>query len=543
MSIYLFFFEDYVKLNYTAHGADCQLVSAHEQIYGNKIIDTIHLNLFEILKEKKSDMDIANSHKAIEYISTQIQHQLKHRFFYLYNNDENEEKKYLEIAYHPYVSTATASTRNKIPNMQLRSEPSNPKTVVCPFNQSSFIYCDTSLSMNASNEEDCQLAQYFSTEGANSIMMVNNENKVEEDDNWMDESTCKSTFSNMILELIHAHYTIYQINSNLKHLKSPLLLDVEPVENLPEKQNTVVFENKKMNTVHPNTETSFIENDFINGLVNPFDSKAFSIGVGLNLATDDKPSYVIIYDLIGNLSRLLPYGNFQREKYETDFPELAYVNNIYGDLTEATYIKFTNVYYETIEVLIALVNAMNITNELRIEPTKCAKKLNIANLKTIILEMYSISTDVNERIKSSDLKNSLEHRLKYSGYDAIERKKLQTILPITLNELGLVKKRYKEGNYWYGLQTINLDYKHANTNLDQMYTDLIKEREKETPKLPTPIDWSLVKCQYSPDMFHEQETKMDWNSIDCNYSTDLSKLSHLHEQIQSNDLKDKESKL
>jgi len=125
---------------------------------------------------------------------------------------------------------------------------------------------------------------------------------------------------------------------------------------------------------------------------------------------------------------------------------------------------------------------------------------------TWIISNYNISTDISKRIKISDLLDAFNHNNnntliydKGATLDYLEtvhsvdtlnslKKQQEEIVKITINqlstyliELGLIKKRYSDGIYYYGLELKNKNFKHeykeSYINIDNMFEDTMDKQK------------------------------------------------------------------
>ncbi len=103
---------------------------------------------------------------------------------------------------------------------------------------------------------------------------------------------------------------------------------------------------------------------------------------------------------------------------------------------------------------------------------------SISAIRKYIHSNFALDTDIANRIQFKvlfeDICTGMNINPKY--YEAIKRS-----LPLLLTELGLNKKRYSEGIFWYGLKKVSglVGPVDLNKNLDMLTSEIIKLREAQ----------------------------------------------------------------
>ena len=126
-------------------------------------------------------------------------------------------------------------------------------------------------------------------------------------------------------------------------------------------------------------------------------------------------------------------------------------------------------------------------------------KLSIEEMKDLISKYFTINTNPENRVKFTNIWEIISSEIKvsepYVSY-------LKRQLPMILEDLNLMKKRYSDGIYWYGLvkknelkYTIsdNKEIKESGPIDENTFTTYLKEREVEITPNNLPPDEYLLK--------------------------------------------------
>ena len=103
---------------------------------------------------------------------------------------------------------------------------------------------------------------------------------------------------------------------------------------------------------------------------------------------------------------------------------------------------------------------------------------SISAIRKYINANFTLDSDITNRIQFKvlfdDICTGMNINLKY--HEAIKRS-----LPLLLTELGLAKKRYSEGIFWYGLKKMTklLGATESGKNLDLLTSEIVKLREEQ----------------------------------------------------------------
>lgn len=140
---------------------------------------------------------------------------------------------------------------------------------------------------------------------------------------------------------------------------------------------------------------------------------------------------------------------------EYGFIELFTIQSSNQDILEHINKKYANKSFESIEELNDLLVTTNETIEFMEQHSKSTTTLENEekNIKDYFIKTYIIDTDLNNRMKASVLYDMIVKEPSLNKF--IEQSKLTSFknrLSKYLKELGLQKKRYNDGYYYYGIR-------------------------------------------------------------------------------------------
>ena len=159
------------------------------------------------------------------------------------------------------------------------------------------------------------------------------------------------------------------------------------------------------------------------------------------------------------------YNIFMNNYFSTGFLLEETLNldlNIFGELCQLKSIKLPYAQYEKLHDL--LTGKYFTSNEKLVkfidekvkefnESSKTNKsepvKLSMSELIKHISLHFDLSNEISNRIKFSNLHKMI---VNFYGFSKEETKKSRHMLPCVLKEMGLSKKRYSDGMYWYGIK-------------------------------------------------------------------------------------------
>lgn len=163
------------------------------------------------------------------------------------------------------------------------------------------------------------------------------------------------------------------------------------------------------------------------------------------------------------------------EKIDTSiFAELTFVTNIEGKEDDIINLKETleKNYFFNIDQLEVFIKYYD-TKDKTISEQKVKKFMN---------DYFEFDHSVENRIRFTVLLNKLTGFMALT--DPKDLKIVKQLLPRVLKSLNLTKKRYSDGNYWFGIKTKNL---YANTkkivdakDMEQLLEDKVNERSNES---------------------------------------------------------------
>lgn len=185
------------------------------------------------------------------------------------------------------------------------------------------------------------------------------------------------------------------------------------------------------------------------------------------------------------------------------FPEIEFIADIYDynmtqeNNTFVTFIRsrFIDKFFATTDDVKKLVEALLYTEQIRSNFYENEKK-QVKNMSEFTPELFKnfinfnfeLSQTDEHKIKSSHLMEMLKTYLDISKIK-YENSKLSSMMPIVLQELGLKKKRYKDGNYWYGLQKRSVDNEFSERiKKQQEMNESIKHNSPEHYEPPTILE-------------------------------------------------------
>jgi hypothetical protein len=148
------------------------------------------------------------------------------------------------------------------------------------------------------------------------------------------------------------------------------------------------------------------------------------------------------------------------------FPELKYINTIDGTEDDIISLKealqhnlFFNV--EQLEVFVKYYNVKD-------------KVMSEQRLKKFIKKHFNLNNKIEHKIKFTTLFNKITELMLLKN-NIQEKKKLKQLLPKVLKSLKLNKKRYKDGNYWYGIELKEV----KELDVAKLFKNMMKERNND----------------------------------------------------------------
>lgn len=172
------------------------------------------------------------------------------------------------------------------------------------------------------------------------------------------------------------------------------------------------------------------------------------------------------------------------------FPELKYVINIEGKQDDIDSLKdaLENNYFFNLEQLEGFIKFYKTEN-----------KITEKQIKKCLNTNFLFDNNVENRIKFTKLYNKLVYIMGIDC-DVSSKKVLKQMLPRILKEMKLSKKRYSDGNYWYGitLKPLYNTKKHIvdSEQMEKLLEDKIHERANLKSTTPT-IKERLENREYS----------------------------------------------
>lgn len=171
---------------------------------------------------------------------------------------------------------------------------------------------------------------------------------------------------------------------------------------------------------------------------------------------------------------------FSSDQVRGWMPEIEVISELYlkdeAEVTEFSELIMHEIFYSA-DDLRKMINFYLSKNN-----TECP---SITAIRKYINANFTLDSDITNRIQFKvlfdDICTGMNINLKY--HEAIKRS-----LPLLLTELGLAKKRYSEGIFWYGLKKMTklLGATESGKNLDLLTSEIVKLREaqdRETSKV------------------------------------------------------------
>ena len=202
------------------------------------------------------------------------------------------------------------------------------------------------------------------------------------------------------------------------------------------------------------------------------------------------------------------------KKIEIDiFPELKYINTIDGTEDDLINLKdalqhnlFFNV--EQLEVFVKYYNVKD-------------KVMSEQRLRTFIEKHFNLNNKIEDKIKFTTLFNKIVELMLLKN-NIQEKKKLKQLLPKVLKSLKLNKKRYKDGNYWYGIQLKEV----KEVDVAKLFKNMMKERNSEAESKIMEGKPKLIDEENNNEENDEKESKMDPTLME-DISSKVNQLVHL----------------
>lgn len=167
----------------------------------------------------------------------------------------------------------------------------------------------------------------------------------------------------------------------------------------------------------------------------------------------NRREYYIIFNRFFLKSMIIKKKDFEKEIMDECFPELVLINCINLTNEEMNTVKeqIINIHYEK-ELKEKSLLFMNIYNKNK----KWSDELpTFDTLKLYINSTYNINNNIENRIQFNDIYTKLlkDMKIKKEEYKSTVHK----LLPLVLKDIGLDKKRYSQGVFWYGLEVKKID--------------------------------------------------------------------------------------
>lgn len=194
------------------------------------------------------------------------------------------------------------------------------------------------------------------------------------------------------------------------------------------------------------------------------------------------------YDTYADIeSKYYIYFNSQTNSIMTFQFQINHMTSLFQELVEIYSGTISADEYTMIEglckeIYVDAEDARNSINKI-INDNVIDSKLSLMELKTIIKKYFTIDSNPENRIKFTNILEIIGKGITISSqYNSYYRH----ILPTVLEDLGLSKKRYSDGVYWYGLQDKKKQTDFVNKTIssgpltDDEYKEKISKRDNVT---------------------------------------------------------------
>ena len=154
------------------------------------------------------------------------------------------------------------------------------------------------------------------------------------------------------------------------------------------------------------------------------------------------------------------------------FPELHQVRKLTGPVGSYDELKeaLASNYFFNIEQLEGFIKFYD---------NKKPEDITHSKIKKFINDYFTLSNDIKNKIKFTALFNKICNLMSLKDKD--KKKQLKQLLPQVLKDIGLNKKRYSDGNYWYGIKEKSIK-QPDNYALEELYQKEKMERKFGNPK-------------------------------------------------------------
>ncbi len=260
-------------------------------------------------------------------------------------------------------------------------------------------------------------------------------------------------------------------------------------------ENLLNINSKICNTKQPNNYQNYLskQENIVTGFNNNF-------GYELN------KHYYILFNKYFLTTHFINTDIININDLKTFFPEFNLLNIVF--LSDDTLTEYKNIFKN-------ITDEQLITTRLNILLNNHSDKIiegkpTFETIKLYLETKYKITNNIEERIQFSTIYYKILNDIKLTNED--DKNTIHKLLPVVLKDLGLEKKRYSTGIFWYGLvlknsynnSIFNNDFikitdthpKLNNDELNNKMEELIKIREEENKNyqnmFPKP---SLTTCE------------------------------------------------
>lgn len=182
------------------------------------------------------------------------------------------------------------------------------------------------------------------------------------------------------------------------------------------------------------------------------------------------------------------------------FPEFNLLKTV--KINDETIEKYKSMFKNIIDEE-SIITKLNILLYKKTNDAPPAYKPTFEIVKLYLESAYKITNNINDRIQFSTIYNKIVQEARINTDE--DKSTLHKLLPVVLKDLGLEKKRYSTGVFWYGLVLVESNNlmkfftrtpapEHLATDeLNYKMDNLIKKREEEDAAFKNKIDSSIIQ--------------------------------------------------
>jgi hypothetical protein len=204
--------------------------------------------------------------------------------------------------------------------------------------------------------------------------------------------------------------------------------------------------------------------------------------------------HIVVYNYICNKSLFITHPNQIQKDITNKYTEYGFIELLSLETNNQNYINFVkgmfdNKFFDSVNELNKTLLILSKSTELFKETSNELYLNEEKIIQNFILSRYVIDNDIKNRMKFNLLNELIINNIDYLGLDKSKVKGLKNRLSQYLKNIGLEKKRYNDGFYYFGIRlkypneaSMNDYLKTTKINKDDCsdkFSELIKQREIE----------------------------------------------------------------